>query len=78
MSADNIMAMAQLRFFRNQLLQSTDNPWGLSDYNHTDKEEWLAYRQSLRNLTKTTIPYLDENNVLQGVVWPTQPSTGGS
>jgi len=78
MNTDNNMAMAQLRFFRNQILKNTDNPWGLSDYTHPNKEEWIAYRQSLRDITKICVPYLDENNILQGVVFPAQPLTGDS
>jgi hypothetical protein len=78
MNTDNTMALAQLRFFRNQMLKNTDNPWGVSDYSHPDKDKWIAYRQRLRDVTKTGTPYLDENNILQGVVWPTTPSIGDS
>ena len=68
--------MAQLRFFRNEKLQSTDNPWGIADFNHPEKQSWINYRQELRDITKTAAPYLDENDLLQNVTWPLAPNLG--
>jgi hypothetical protein len=68
------MAIAQLRFFRDEKLRSTDTPWGISDFEHQDKAAWLAYRQALRNLPNNSQPTLDENDVLQNVIWPVAPN----
>ena len=50
---------------RNELLKETD--WvGLSDVNVSNKQAWLDYRQSLRD-----IPQNFANS--EDVVWPTKP-----
>ena len=70
------MAIAQLRFFRDEKLRATDTPWGLADFDHPDKTAWLAYRQALRDLPNISQPTLDENDVLQNVSWPVAPNEG--
>ena len=65
-----------LREERDFLLEQTDK-YALPDYPHindTKKIEWLTYRQSLRDLTKTQTPILNLLGVLENVIWPTQPS----
>ena len=69
------MAFAQLRYFRDEKLKRSDVPWGLADFDHPNKSQWLSYRQALRDLTKNSQPTLDENNVLQNIEWPVQPNT---
>lgn len=78
MTDNNLMALAQLRYFRDEKLRRTDIPWGLGDFSHPDKQAWLDYRQALREITSTSQPYLDESDVLQGVTWPTPPNEGAS
>jgi hypothetical protein len=49
----------------------------MPDYPHindTLKQEWLLYRQALRDLPSTVTPQLDENGDLTNVTWPTPPS----
>ena len=59
-------AILQLREERNQKLAVTD--WrALSDQTLT--QEWLDYRQSLRDLTQNLETVEDVNSV----VWPSQP-----
>lgn len=64
--------MRLLRQERNRKLAETD--WRATvDYPGTDKNAWLAYRQSLRDLPSTSSPQLDENGQLTNVTWPTKP-----
>ena len=47
------------------------------DYPHTNdatKEDWLSYRQALRDLPANSTPELDENGDLTNVTWTTPPS----
>ena len=67
-------ADVQLRNQRDILLQQTDTPWGLADYQHPNKQAWLDYRQALRDLPATVDPQLDENGQLTNVIWPTPPA----
>jgi len=63
-----------LRIQRNQLLQQTD--WiATIDYPGTVEvqEQWLDYRQALRDLPANSDPQLDENGNLININWPTQP-----
>lgn len=55
----------QIRAQRDQLLKESD--WvGLTDVNVSNKQQWLDYRQTLRNIPQNfTNP--------QDVVWPTKP-----
>ena len=71
---DYIPADVQLRNQRDMLLQQTDTPWGLADYQHPNKQAWLDYRQALRDLPETAEPQLDENGQLTNVIWPTPPA----
>ena len=70
---DYIPADVQLRNQRDMLLQQTDTPWGLADYQHPNKQAWLDYRQALRDLPETADPQLDENGQLTNVIWPLSP-----
>ena len=63
-----------LRIQRNQLLAQTD--WiATIDYPGTVEvqEQWLDYRQALRDLPANSDPQLDENGNLININWPTQP-----
>ena len=71
---DYTPADVQLRNQRDILLQQTDTPWGLADYQHPNKQAWLDYRQALRDLPETAEPQLDENGQLTNVIWPTPPA----
>jgi hypothetical protein len=66
-----------LRRERNQRLVSTD-VYALPDYQHASaelKQEWLAYRQALRDITKTNpMPVVDDDDNLIGIVWPNRPA----
>ena len=62
--------MRRLREERNQKLTNTDW-WCCSD--RTPTKAQLDYRKSLRDLTSTAKPKLDENGQLTGVIWPTKP-----
>ena len=57
-------ALDSLRNRRNQLLSETD--W-MANSDVTMSDEWKAYRQALRDITKT---YKNQHEV----VWPTPPS----
>ena len=70
---DYTPADVQLRNQRDILLQQTDTPWGLADYQHPNKQAWLDYRQALRDLPETADPQLDENGQLINVIWPLSP-----
>ena len=51
--------------------------YGLTDYPFTSdekKQEWLAYRQALRDLPNTQTPQIDSDGMLTNVTWPTPPS----
>ena len=66
--------MRLLRIKRNQLLAQTD--WiATIDYPGTVEvqEQWLDYRQALRDLPANSDPQLDENGNLININWPTQP-----
>ena len=57
-------ALDSLRNRRNQLLSETD--W-MANSDVTMSDEWKAYRQALRDITKTYKNQME-------VVWPTPPS----
>ena len=66
--------MRLLRIERKKLLQETD--WiATIDYPGTVEvqEQWLDYRQALRDLPANSDPQLDENGNLININWPTQP-----
>jgi hypothetical protein len=65
-----------LREQRKDKLLKTDF-YFVNDYPHkTDdkKNEWISYRQSLRDLPTNTNISLDNDGTLMGVTWPTEPS----
>ena len=65
-----------LRYERDKLLLNTDK-YSLPDWPHASDEkrqEWLAYRQALRNLTNNQTPQLDSNGNLTNITWPTEPT----
>ena len=77
---DNRAALA-LGLCRNQrtiFLKSSDI-YALPDYPHVSEQkrnEWLSYRQALRDLPTAMAPSLDSNDVFDvtSVTWPTPPS----
>jgi len=40
----------------------------------TFKQNWITYRQELRDLPATSNPHLDDNVNLTNITWPTPPS----
>ena len=66
----------RLKQLRNIKLQQTD-VYSLPDYpypNETTKQEWLTYRQQLRDLPANSSPQLQDNGKVTNVTWPTPPS----
>ena len=65
--------MQQIRIQRNQLLAQSD--WRATvDYPGSDKQLWLDYRQSLRDLPANSPNVaLDEQSNLINVTWPEVP-----
>ena len=73
---ENLYPLKLLREERFFKIMETDK-YGLTDYPFTSdekKQEWLAYRQALRDLPNTQTPQLDTNGNLTNVTWPTEPS----
>uniref|UniRef100_A0A6C0FBL7 Phage tail assembly chaperone-like domain-containing protein n=1 Tax=viral metagenome TaxID=1070528 RepID=A0A6C0FBL7_9ZZZZ len=75
----DILKWDLIRIQRNKLLRKTDI-YVLPDFPHADdtiKNDWLTYRQKLRDFPSSidisTILF-DEEGVLTGINWPTQPS----
>ena len=61
---------------KEKVLEISDK-YALSDFPHNSdekKQEWLTYRQNLRDLPKTQTPILNLLGVLENVTWPTKPS----
>ena len=49
----------------------------MPDYPHindTIKQNWLTYRQALRDLPATASPQLDTNGEVTNIIWPISPS----
>lgn len=71
----NTIAYDHLRLERNKLLAKTDK-YTLPDFPHandTIKNQWLTYRQSLRDIT-TQIPTVNlETGEVTNITWPTPP-----
>ena len=62
-----------IRRERNRLLLASD--WViLSDVNLANKNEWITYRQQLRDITTTQNITMDSNGELTNITWPTPPS----
>ena len=63
--------MRLLKEERNQRIAATD--WRfLSD--QTPSQEWIDYRQALRDLPANSTPELDEDGNLINVNWPVEPT----
>ena len=59
---------------RNKLLQDSDK-YVLPDYPHKseqDRQNWIEYRNQLRDLTRTAVPTVDQNNKII-VLYPQKP-----
>jgi hypothetical protein len=72
----NVGAIKKMREERNALLDQSDK-YVIIDYPHRlelDIQNWVDYRQALRNLPTTARPTLDEDGKLKDVVWPTVPT----
>tara|TARA_B000000557_G_scaffold227384_1_gene198340 strand:+ start:1042 stop:1410 length:369 start_codon:yes stop_codon:yes gene_type:complete len=64
-----------LRYERNKLLESSDK-YALSDFPHNSdekKQEWLTYRQQLRDITTSQTPSVDSSGNLINITWPNKP-----
>tara|TARA_B100001287_G_C22671068_1_gene525296 strand:- start:1714 stop:1986 length:273 start_codon:yes stop_codon:yes gene_type:complete len=72
---NNEFALELLRNERNIILKRSDK-YLLSDFPQTEekKQEWILYRQALRNLTVTQTPTLSEDGDIQNVTWPVDPN----
>ena len=73
----NEAPMKQLREERNKNLLETDKFKSIPDWPHPTeevKQDWLTYRQELRDLPANATPQLDDNGFLTNVTWPTPPS----
>jgi hypothetical protein len=72
----NVEALKKFREERNALLDKSDK-YTILDYPHNselDKQNWIEYRQDLRDLSRTARPTLDEDGNLKDVEWPVIPS----
>ena len=72
----NSYGLRLIRGMREDLLISSDK-YALPDWPHSSAEkrqEWLTYRQALRDMTTTQSPQVDSNGNLLNVTWPTPPS----
>lgn len=72
----NIIAYDHLRMKRDKLLAETDK-YTFSDYPHTNdtiKNQWLTYRQALRDITTQTPTVNLETGEISNIIWPTPPS----
>jgi len=68
--------LKKLRQERNKKLDKTDK-YLTSDFVYPSgvtKQNWLDYRQALRDLPSNSQPELDQNGNLINVEWPTPPS----
>ena len=69
-----ILAFNKLREERNVLLDKSDK-YMTQDYPRKHEvEDWIVYRQALRDLPITARPILDEDGNLTGVEWPVVPT----
>lgn len=72
----NIIAYDHLRMNRNKLLNDSDR-YSLSDYPHendTIRNQWLSYRQNLRDVTTQTPTINIETGDISNITWPTKPN----
>lgn len=66
-----VVAMAQLRIKRNELLAETD--W-MSASDYTMSDAWTTYRQALRDLPANNTNASWDGTTLGNVTFPTKPS----
>ena len=70
----NNEAVTRLRVHRNRLMANSDWTQGAdSPLSTSKKNEWVIYRQALRDLPANSSPTLD-GPFIKDVVWPTEPS----
>lgn len=72
----NEIAYDHLRIERNRLLIESDR-YSLSDYPHSNdtiKNQWLTYRQQLRDITSQKPTMNLETGEISNITWPTKPS----
>jgi hypothetical protein len=69
------LAVEILRNYRNILLKRSDK-YLLQDFPNSEdkKQEWITYRQILRDLTKNQTPTLSTDGVIENIVWPLDPN----
>ena len=73
---NTILGWEILRIERNNLLKETDK-YMVLDYpnlSESKKNEWITYRQLLRDLPLNANPSVDEESELINITWPQQPS----
>ncbi len=72
----NAFGLDHLRMERDKLLSETDK-YTLSDYPHANDtiiNQWLTYRQALRDITTQTPTVNLETGEISNITWPTPPS----
>ena len=73
---NTILGWEILRIERNKLLKETDK-YMVLDYpnlSESKKNEWITYRQLLRDLPLNANPSVDEESELINITWPVEPS----
>ena len=73
---NTILGWEILRIERNKLLKETDK-YMVLDYpnlSESKKNEWITYRQLLRDLPLNANPSVNEESELINITWPQQPS----
>lgn len=73
---NTILGWEILRIERNNLLKETDK-YMVLDYpnlSESKKNEWITYRQLLRDLPLNANPSVNEESELINITWPQQPS----
>ena len=69
-------AYSELRYKRDKLLLETDK-YTLSDFPHANDtiiNQWLTYRQQLRDITTQTPTVNIYTGEITNIIWPTPPS----
>tara|TARA_R110000868_G_scaffold112809_4_gene303403 strand:+ start:351 stop:713 length:363 start_codon:yes stop_codon:yes gene_type:complete len=62
-----LVSLEEIRTIRDSFLLASDWRVSVSDYPNEDKDQWVAYRQLLRDFPDTYVP-------VESPSWPTQPS----
>ena len=73
---NTILGWEILRIEKNKLLKETDK-YMVLDYpnlSESKKNEWITYRQLLRDLPLNANPSVNEESELINITWPQQPS----